>query len=116
MSQNSLVANLQWYQCPFGQYGHNLGTADYARRARPETAIEAQGVRFVLDRVLIFFPVHAVGRVRQHVVEFLMLVGVLRERVAEGDLLGIVAGHEHVRFADAEGFAVQLLPEQFDAN
>src|SRR5437588_9783015 len=34
-------------------------------------------------------------RIRQHVVECLALVGVIRERVAEGDLLRVMAGHQH---------------------
>ena len=33
------------------------------------------------------------------------------ERVAEGDLLRVVAGNQHVGFADAERFAVELLTE-----
>jgi hypothetical protein len=41
--------------------------------------------------------------------EALVLVGVVGERVAERDLLGVVAGHKHVRFADSERLAVDFL-------
>ena len=67
-------------------------------------------------RVLVLLPVHAIGRIGQHVVKRCPLVGIVRQRIAEGDLLGVVAGHQHVRFADAEGLAVQLLAEQFDTD
>ena len=50
------------------------------------------------------------------VVEFLVLVSVVAKRVAEGDLLRVMPRHQHVGFADAEGFAVQLLPEQLNAD
>lgn len=88
----------------------------YAGRARPETAVKAHRVRFGLDLVLIFLPVHPVGRIGQHVVEFLVLVSIVAKRVAEGDLLRVMPRHQHVGFADAEGFAVQLLPEQLNAD
>ena len=87
-----------------------------ARRAGAETAIETHCLGLFLDRVLILLPIHAVRRIGKHVVEFLVLVGVLGERVAEGDLLRVVAGHEHVGLADPEGLAVQFLPEQLDAD
>ena len=87
-----------------------------ARRPGPEATIEALGLRLGLDRFLILLPVHPIGRIRQHIVECLALVGVICERVAEGDLLRVMAGHEHVGFADAERLPVDLLTEKFDAD
>ena len=85
-------------------------------RPCPEAPVHPEVRSLGFDRVLVFLPVHAVGGIGQHVVEALARMGVLRERVAEGDLLGVVACHEHVRFADAERLAVELLAEELDAD
>ena len=87
-----------------------------ARQARAEASFRAKCLRLFPYRVLVLLPVHAVGRIGQHVVKRFPPVRIVRQRVAEGYLLGVVAGHQHVRFADTEGLAVQLLAEQLDAD
>ena len=48
--------------------------------------------------------------------ELLALVRVLGECVAESDVLGVMAGNQHVRFTDRERFRVQLLTEEFNPD
>ena len=81
------------------------------RRARAEPPGMALIGGFRLDRVLILLPVHAIGRIGQHVVELAVPVRIIGKRIAEGDLFGVVARDQHIGLADAEGFAVELLPE-----
>ena len=86
------------------------------RQARAEAAFLAQGRGFFPDRLLIFLPIHAIGRIGQHVVKAPVLVGVLGQRVTEGDVFRVVTRHQHVGLADAKRLAVQLLAEKLDAN
>ena len=86
------------------------------RQTGAEASFRAESLRLFAYRVLVLLPVHAIGRIGQHVVKRFPLVCIVRQRIAEGNLLRVVAGHQHVRFADAEGLAVQLLAEQLDAD
>ena len=78
----------------------------YARRPRAKTTRLAKIGGLGLDRVLILLPIHAIGWIGEHVVKLAILVSVLGQRIAEGDLLRIMARHQHVGLADTERFAV----------
>ena len=56
------------------------------------------------------------GGIGEQVVEALALVVVLGERVAVGDVGGVLALEHHVRAADRVGLGVQLLPEDLKAR
>ena len=72
----------------------------------------------MLDVLLLLLPLHAEGRIGEHVVEgALLAVGVaveavLGEGVAEDDVVGVLALDEHVRLADGPGLVVPVLAEQ----
>ena len=87
-----------------------------ARRASTKAAIMAHLLGLSLDRLAIFLPVDAIGRIADHVVEFAAPVGVIGEGVAEGDLVRIMAGHQHVGTADREGFGVDFLAVEFGTD
>ena len=86
-----------------------------ARQAGAEAAAEAEGVALALDVALLLLPLHAEGRVGEHVVEGpLLAVGVaveavLGEGVAEDDVVGVLALDQHVGLADRPGFVVPVL-------
>ena len=67
-----------------------------------EAAVGPQSLGLFFDRVLVLLPVHTIGRIGEHVVKRLSLVGVSGECVAESDLLWIVTGDEHIGFTDAK--------------
>ncbi len=89
-----------------------------ARQSRPEASIIAQSVVLLLDEARLLLPLHSKGRVSQHVVEgqllpvFVAIESVLRETVAEHDVVGVLAFDEHVRFTHGPGFVVPVLSEQ----
>jgi len=87
-----------------------------ARQPGPEAPRHALLCGLILDRVGVFLPVDAVGRIGQHVVEAPVGMRVLSQRVAICDVLGVVAGDQHVGFADREGLGVELLAEELDAD
>ena len=90
----------------------------HARRARAEAAAEAERVALLLDVALLLLPLHAEGRIGEHVVEGPFLAvgvaveAVLGEGVAEDDVVGVLAFDEHVGFADGPGFVVPVLAEE----
>ena len=90
----------------------------HAGRARAEATAVAEGVALVLDVALLLLPLHAEGRIGEHVVEgpFLAVGGaveaVLGEGVAEDDVVGVLALDEHVGLADGPGFVVPVLTEE----
>ena len=90
----------------------------HARRARAEAPAEAKGVALLFDVALLLLPLHAEGRVGEHVIEgpFLAVGGavkaVLGEGVAEDDVIGVLALDEHVGLADGPGFVVPVLAEE----
>ena len=86
----------------------------HARRARAEASREAQRSRSFSMTRLLLFPLHAEGRIGEHVIELLRraVEAILREGVAEDDVVGVLALDEHVGFADGPGFVVPVLAEQ----
>ena len=90
----------------------------HAGRARAEAPAKAEGVALVLDVALLLLPLHAEGRIGEHVVEgpFLAISGaveaVLGEGVAEDDGVGVLALDEHVGLADGPSFVVPVLAEE----
>src|SRR6266508_5682046 len=80
-----------------------------ARRARSEAALETQCVALLLDEALLLLPFHAQGRIGQHVIELLIRKTVFRERVAENDVIGVLAFDDHVGLADSPGVVIPVL-------
>jgi hypothetical protein len=81
-----------------------------------QAGAEAAGEAFLLVLGLANFlfdllPVHAKGRVGEHVVELLAGEAVFRQRIAPHDVLRVLALDEHVRLADGVGLVIQLLAE-----
>jgi hypothetical protein len=72
----------------------------------------------ILDIALLLLPLHAEGRIGEHIVEspFLPVAGpveaVLGEGVAQDDGVCILAFDEHVGLADGPGFVVPVLTEE----
>ena len=72
----------------------------------------------LLDEALLLLPLHAEGRIGQHVVEGDLLAvcvaieAVLGEGVAEDDVVGVLALDQHVGLADRPGFVVPVLAEE----
>ena len=84
---------------------------------RAEAPPEAEGVPLAHDVPLLLLPLHAEGRIREHVIERRGAVAVPSSRVAvpgeavpEDDVLGILAFDQHVRPAHCPGFVVPVLP------
>ena len=92
-----------------------------ARQARAEAAVVAERVALVLDVLLLLLPLHAEGRIGEHVVERPFLAvgvaveAVLGEGVAEDDVVGVLALDEHVGPADGPGLVVPVLAEEHAA-
>jgi hypothetical protein len=84
----------------------------HARQARPEAAAVALLLVLVADGLLDLLPLHAEGRVGEHVVEQLAQQAVVAERVAEHDVADVLAADQHVGLADGVRLGVQLLAEQ----
>jgi hypothetical protein len=86
-----------------------------ARQAGAEAAGEAFVAVLVLYGLLDLLPLHAEGRVGEHVVEALAGVAVVGEAVAAGDVARVLGLEQHVRLADGEGL-VELLAEQLQVG
>ena len=88
-----------------------------ARQPRAEPAGIAEGLGLVPNRLALLLPLHAEGRVGQHVVEgprparVVGPEGVRGEGVAEMDVVRVLALDEHVGLADRPGFVVPVLAE-----
>jgi hypothetical protein len=86
-------------------------------RAGAEASFVAESVALLFDVALLLFPLHAKGRICEHVVEGPFLgtghpvEAVLREGVAEDDVISVLAFDEHVGFADGPGVVVPVLTE-----
>ena len=81
-----------------------------ARQAGAEAAVEALLLGFLADLLLDLLPLHAEGRIGEHVVEVLARQAVVGERVAEDDVGDVLPLDEHVGLADGVGLGVELLP------
>ena len=83
-----------------------------ARRARSEPALITQLVVLVLDVFLLLLPLHAEGRIGEHVIELFFGESVPGERVREDDVVRILTLDEHVGLADSPRLVVPVLAEQ----
>ena len=72
----------------------------HARQAGAEAAAVALLLVLVADGLLDLLPLHAEGRVGQHVVEQLAEQAVVGQRVAEHDVADVLAADQHVGLAD----------------
>ncbi len=81
-----------------------------ARQAGAEAAVEALLLGLLADLLLDLLPLHAEGRIGEHVVEVLAGQAVVGERVAEDDVGDVLPLDQHVGLADGVGLGVQLLP------
>ena len=81
----------------------------HTRQAGAKAAIKAFEAVFVGNVAFDLFPVHAKGRVGEHVVELAGVEVVVGERVAQLDVADILPFDEHVGLADGVAFGVQLL-------
>jgi len=88
-------------------------TVVHARQARAEAAVEATLVVLLLDLLLLLLPVHAEGRIGKEVIKGLAREPVVREAVAEADVVGAaVVVHlldQHVGGGGGEGALVVVL-------
>ena len=80
-----------------------------ARQAGTEAAIEALLGELLADDGLDLLPLHAEGRIGEHVVEEFAQQAIGGERVAEDDVGDVLPLDEHVGLADGVGLGVQLL-------
>ena len=84
--------------------------------AGAEAAVVALVVVLLEDGVFFDFPLHAEGRVGEHVVELVIgevILGLaVAEGVAEFDVVERVAFDEHVGAADGVGFGVVVLAKE----
>ena len=85
-----------------------------ARQPGAEAAVEAERLVLGLDVVLDLLPLDAERRVGEQVVERSPGVAVLGERVAVGDVGGVLALEHHVGAADGVGLGVELLAEHLE--
>ena len=69
-------------------------------------------LELVADCFLDLLPLHAEGRVGQHVFEQLAVQAILAERVAKNDVADVLAADQHVGLADRLRLGVQFLTEQ----
>ena len=58
-----------------------------------------------------FFPVHAKGRIGEHVIKPFVPQTIYRKGITELDIGRVLPFDQHVGFADRVGFRVDLLPE-----
>jgi hypothetical protein len=80
-----------------------------ARQAGAEATGMAHLLVLAADLLLDLLPLHAEGRVGQHVVELLRRVAVVGEGVAGDDVAHVLALDEHVCLADGVALVVQFL-------
>ncbi len=82
-----------------------------ARQPGAEASLEAFEGVFIGDGAFDLFPIHAEGRVGEHVIELLAVELILGERVAELDAGDVLPLDEHVGLADGVALGVELLAE-----
>ena len=97
-----------------------------ARQAGAEAAVEAELFVLLGDVVLLRLPLHAKGRIGQHVVELLVRVAVAIDEaflgfagaqgVAEDDVLHVLALDHEIRAADGVGLGIVFLAEEFEVG
>ena len=97
-----------------------------ARQAGTEASVEAKLLVLLGDVVLLRLPLHAEGRIGQHVVELLVRVAVAideaflglagAEGVAEDDVLHVLALDHEIGAADGVGLGVVFLAEEFEVG
>lgn len=100
-----------------------------ARRAGTEAPVEALVLVLVFDEILFWFPLHAKGRVGEHVVKLFVRVAVVRHEIT-GHALGVLDTQgvavdevvdglvldQQVGAAERVGLGVVFLAEQFDVG
>ena len=84
----------------------------HARQARTEAAVEALELVLVLDLALNLLPVHAEGRVREHVVKGVGIELVVAERITVLNPAHVLPLDEHVALADGVALGVEFLAER----
>lgn len=86
----------------------------HTRQAGAEAAVEALVAVLVGDLLLDLLPLHAERRVAEHKVEVVFCAGqlVIRQGVAQLDVLDLLPLDQHVRLADGVGLGVELLAVQ----
>ena len=93
-----------------------------ARQAGAEAAVVAERFGLPLDVAALLLPLHAEGRVGEHVVEgppaapVVVCEGVPREGVPEADVVVVLALDEHVGLADRPRLVVPVLPEEVEVR
>ena len=92
------------------------GAVRHARQAGAEAAVEALLLVLLANLLLDLLPFDAEGRIGEHVVELLVRVAVVGQRVARDDVGDILPFDEHVGLADRVAFVVQLLAEHRQAG
>jgi hypothetical protein len=78
-------------------------------RGKPEAPVETLLVVLLAYSLLGLLPFHTERRIGEHIVEYLMGVAVVGERVTRLDVRYILPLDEHVCFANGVGLVVQLL-------
>ena len=86
------------------------------RQPGAEPSVESLGLGLLADLGLDLLPLDPERRIREQVVVPLALVVILGERVAVGDMGGVLALEHHVRAADRVRLRVELLPEHLEAR
>ena len=88
----------------------------HPRQAGAEAAVEALQLMLLAHLALDLLPLHAEGRIGQHVVELALGMAVVAERVAADDVGHVLALDQHVGLADREGLVVEFLAEHGQAR
>ncbi len=79
----------------------------------PETPAEALRLGLFADILFFRFPLHAKRRIRRHVIEAVIGQTILRERIAELDVIDALPLDQHVGTANRIRLVVVFLPEYF---
>lgn len=88
----------------------------HAGQAGAEAAVVALFRVLFFDLLLNLLPLHAEGRIGEHVVEVLPMQAVGGEGVAEDDVGDVLPLDQHVGLADGVGLGVQLLSKHDEAG
>ena len=86
------------------------------RQAGPEPATKALLVMLPLDKVGLGLPLHAKGRIGQHVIELFARKTIVGKAVAIGDMLDVLSLDHHIRPAYGIGLGVVVLTENLQAS
>src|SRR5207248_954396 len=70
-----------------------------AWRTRTKAPLKTESVTLLFDEALLLLPLNAKRRIGQHVIELLIRKTVFRKRVAQNDVIGILAFDEPVGLA-----------------